>query len=111
MAAGVIDTRSFIVVIEQDGSNPCFDALGQFNGFKQVDGLHCACCSSPGGGIGGEYSSLTAAKVDKKAMHQSTSTAGDDEEVGCMRRMQQINEGGGPGGRVAVVQGEAEAEI
>jgi hypothetical protein len=44
----------------------------------------------------GEYSSLPAAKVDKKMMHQSTSIAGD-KEVGGRRRRQQINRGGGPG--------------
>ncbi len=52
---------------------------------------------------------MPAAKVDEKTMHQSTSTAWD-EEVGGMRRSQRINRGGGPGGQEAVAQGEAEVE-
>ncbi len=51
---------------------------------------------------------MPATKVDKKAMHQSTSTVGD-KEVGGRRRRQQIKRGGGPGRREAVAQGEAEA--
>jgi hypothetical protein len=35
---------------------------------------------------GGRYSSLPATKVDKKTMHQSTSTAGDKEVGGKKRR-------------------------
>ncbi len=55
----------------------------------------------------GEYSSLPAAKVDKKMTHQSTSTAGD-KEVGGRRRRRQINRGGDPGRQEAVEGGEAE---
>ncbi len=62
---------------------------------------------SPGGENGGEYSSLPAAKVDKKTTHQSTSTAGD-KEVGGRRRRRWINRGGGSGGPEVVVQGEVE---
>jgi hypothetical protein len=61
-------------------------------------------------GRGGEDSSLPATKVDKKTAHQSTSTAGD-KEVGGRRRRQWINQGGGPGGGKAVVQGQAEAAM
>jgi hypothetical protein len=50
---------------------------------------------------------LPAAKVDKKMMHQSTSTAGD-KEVGGRRRRRKINRGGGPVRQEAVEQGEAE---
>ncbi len=41
--------------------------------------------------------------VDKKMMHQSTSTAGN-EEVGGRRRRQRMNRGGGPGRREAVAR-------
>jgi hypothetical protein len=58
----------------------------------------------------GGYLSLPATKVDKKTTHQSTSTAGD-EEVGERRTRQQIQRGGGPGGREAVARGEAEVAI
>jgi hypothetical protein len=40
-------------------------------------------------------------------MHQSTSTA-EDEEVGGRRRRGWIKRGGGSGGREAVAQGEVE---
>jgi hypothetical protein len=91
-AVGVIDTRSFIVAIEREGSKPSFDALGQCDGAAQADGLHCACHGSPGGGSGGGYLYLPAAKLDKKTMHQSTSTAGDKEVTG-RRRRQRIKRG------------------
>jgi hypothetical protein len=61
-------------------------------------------------GVGGGYLSLPAAKVDKKMMHRSTSTAGD-KEVGCRRRRQWIKRGGGPGSWEVVVQGKAEAAM
>ena len=81
-AAMVINARTLIMAIEQEGSNLTFGALGQCNGAVQVDGLRCAPCSSPGRGSGGEYSSLPAPKVDKKMMHQSISTAGGKEVGG-----------------------------
>ncbi len=42
-AAGVVDARSFIVAIEQKGSKPIFDALGQCKGAAQADRLQHAC--------------------------------------------------------------------
>ena len=80
-ADGVIDTRSLIVAIEWEGSTPSFNSLGRCNSAVQADGLWCAYHGSPGGGSVGEYLSLSAAKVDKKTTHQSTSTAGDKEVV------------------------------
>jgi hypothetical protein len=71
-AAGVIDARSLIVAIDWGGSKPSFDALGQCDSTAQADRLHCACQSSPGGGSGGGYLSLPAAKVEEKMRHQST---------------------------------------
>ncbi len=52
-ATVVINARSVIVTIEQEGSKSSFGALGQCDGSAQADGLHCACCGSPGGGKGG----------------------------------------------------------
>ncbi len=72
-----------------------------------TSGRH-VCCGSPGGGSGGGYSSLHAAKVDKKMTHQSTLKAGD-KEVGGRRRRWRINRGGGPGGCKAVAWGNAVA--
>jgi hypothetical protein len=85
VAAGVIKARSVIVAIEWEDSKPSFNALGQFVSAVQADGLCHACHGSPGGGSGGGYSSLPTAKVDKKTMHQSTSTAGDKEVSGRSR--------------------------
>jgi hypothetical protein len=57
------------MAIEWEGSQPSFDALGQCNGTAHVDGLHHAWCGSPGGGSGGGYLSLPAAKVYEKMTH------------------------------------------
>jgi hypothetical protein len=78
-AAGVINVWSLIMAIEQEGSKPSFDTLGQCHGTARVDGLHWACCGSPGGGSGGGCLSLPATKVDKKTTHQSTSTWQEEE--------------------------------
>jgi hypothetical protein len=95
-AAVVNNARSLIVSIEWEGSKPSFDALGQCDNAVQAYALHHVCHGSPGGGSGGEYSSLLNAKVDKKTMHQSTSTAGN-KEVGGRRIRGQINRDGGSG--------------
>ncbi len=76
-AAGVINAGSLISAIEQEGSKPSFNTLGQCEGNAKVEGLHHVCQGSPGGGSGGGDSLLPAAKVDKKTTHQLTSTAGD----------------------------------
>jgi hypothetical protein len=68
-AAVVNDARSLIVSIEWEGSKPSFDVLGQCDNAAQAYALHHVCHGSPGGGSGGEYSSLPTAKVNKKMTH------------------------------------------
>ncbi len=95
VAAGVIVVKFLIMTIEHEGSKPSLDALGQCNSAAQSDGLCRVCHGSPGGGSK-RILVFVCHQSWQKTMHQSTSTAGD-EEVGGRSRRQQIKRNGGPG--------------
>jgi hypothetical protein len=52
-AAGVINARSLIEAIEQEGSKLSFDTLGQYDSAANADGLHHVCEILLGLGVGG----------------------------------------------------------
>jgi hypothetical protein len=64
-AAEVINARSHIVAIEWEGSKLSFNALGQCADTAQMDGLHHACCGSPGEGVGGDTHLCLPPKLTK----------------------------------------------